>query len=47
VSRGGLTPDDPMLYVERKEYLTAMRKVQAGIEDALVVLANRKHRIVR
>jgi hypothetical protein len=39
--------DDPMLYVERKEYLTAMRKVQAGIEDALVVLAKAKQRIVR
>jgi hypothetical protein len=39
--------DNPMLYVERKEYLTAMRKVRAGIEDALVVLAKAKQRIVR
>jgi hypothetical protein len=30
--------DDPMLYVERKEYLTKMPKVRAGREDALVVL---------
>jgi hypothetical protein len=34
--------DDPMLYVERKEYLTAIRK-----EDALVVLAKAKRRLVR
>ena len=39
--------DDPMLYVERKEYLTAMRKARAGIEDALVVLAKAKQRIVK
>ena len=39
--------DDPMLYVERKEYLAAMRKMRAGVEDALVVLAKAKQRIVR
>ena len=39
--------DDPMLHVERQEYLTSMRKVRAGMEDALVMLAKAKQRIVR
>ena len=39
--------DDPMLYVERREYLTAMRKVQEGVENALGILAKAKRRIVR
>ena len=30
--------DDPMLYVERKEYPTMKRKLRAGMENALVVL---------
>ena len=30
--------DDPMLYVERKEYLTTMPKVRASIEDVLAVV---------
>jgi hypothetical protein len=37
--------DDPMLYVERREYLTAMRRVQAGVEEARVVLAKARQRI--
>jgi hypothetical protein len=36
--------DDPMWYIERKEYLTAIRKVRAGIEDALVLLVKAKQR---
>jgi hypothetical protein len=39
--------DDPMLYVERRKYLTAMRKVQEGVENALGILAKAKRRIVR
>jgi hypothetical protein len=31
--------DDPMLYVERREYLAAMRRVQSGIEEARIVRA--------
>jgi hypothetical protein len=37
--------DDPMLYVETLEYLAAMRRVQAGVEEARVVLAKAKQRI--
>jgi hypothetical protein len=35
-----------MLCVEQKEYLTAMRHVRAGVENALVTLAKAKQRIV-
>src|SRR5262249_60468216 len=35
----------PMLYVERREYLAAMRRVQAGVEEARVVLAKARQRI--
>jgi hypothetical protein len=37
--------DDRMLYVERREYLAAMRRVQAGVEEARVVLAKARQRI--
>jgi hypothetical protein len=37
--------DDPMLYVERREYLAAMRRVQAGVEEARVVLAKARQRM--
>jgi len=39
--------DDPMLYVERRDYLAAMRQLRAGVENALAVLAKAKRRIVR
>jgi hypothetical protein len=39
--------DDPMLYVERIEYLKAMRQARAGVENALAALAKAKHRIIR
>jgi hypothetical protein len=39
--------DDPMLYVERREYLAAMRRVQAGVEEARVVLAKARQRMER
>jgi hypothetical protein len=39
--------DDPMLYVERREYLAAMRRVLHGVESARVVLAKAKQRIER
>jgi hypothetical protein len=37
--------DDPILYVERREYLADMRRVQAGVEEARVVLAKVRQRI--
>jgi hypothetical protein len=39
--------DDPMLYVERREYLAAMQRVQAGVEEARVVLAKARQRLER
>jgi hypothetical protein len=39
--------DDPMLYVERKQYLAAMRRVQAGVENARIVLAKARHRLLQ
>jgi hypothetical protein len=37
--------EDPMLYVERREYLAAMRRFQAGVEEERVVLAKAKQRM--
>jgi hypothetical protein len=34
-----------MLYVEGEEYLTAMRRVLAGVENARVVLVRARRRI--
>ena len=39
--------DDPMLYVERMEYLAAIQQARAGVENALMVLAKAKQRIIR
>jgi hypothetical protein len=39
--------DDPMLYVEPMEYLTAIRRVRVGVENAQVALAKAKQRIIR
>jgi hypothetical protein len=39
--------DDPLLSVERREYLTAMRQVRTAVENAPVVLAKAKQRIMR
>ena len=39
--------DDPMLYVERMEYLAAIRQARASVENALMVLAKAKQRIIR
>jgi hypothetical protein len=37
--------DDPMLYVERQQYLAAMRRLLDGVEGARVILAKAKQRI--
>ena len=37
--------NDPLLYVERKAYLTAIQQALAGIEDARVVLARARQRL--
>jgi hypothetical protein len=37
--------DDPMLYVERREYLTALRQVLNGVEGARVTLAKARQRL--
>ena len=39
--------DDPMLYVERREHLAAVRRVLAGVEEARVVLAKARQRLER
>jgi hypothetical protein len=39
--------DDPLLYVERWEYLKALRDVIAGLEAARVVLAKAAQRVAR
>ena len=39
--------DDPMLYVERREYLTSMRQALDGIEGARIVLAKARRRMER
>ena len=37
--------DDPMLYLERQAYLTAMRQALSGIEGARVTLAKARQRM--
>jgi hypothetical protein len=37
--------DDFLLYVERREYLTALHRMCAGLESARVVLAKARQRI--
>jgi hypothetical protein len=37
--------DDPMLYVERRDYLSALQDALAGVESARVVLAKALHRL--
>jgi hypothetical protein len=37
--------DDPLLHVERCEYLTAMRQALSGIEGARVTLARARQRL--
>jgi hypothetical protein len=37
--------DDPMLYLERQAYLTAMRQFLSGIEGARVTLVKARQRL--
>jgi hypothetical protein len=37
--------NDPLLYAERKAYLTAIQQALAGIEDARVILARARQRL--
>jgi hypothetical protein len=37
--------DDPLLYLERKAYLTAIQDALAGVEDARVALARARQRL--
>jgi hypothetical protein len=37
--------EDPLLYLERRAYLTAMREFLSGVEGARVVLAKACHRL--
>jgi hypothetical protein len=37
--------DDPLLYLERQEYLAALRAAVSGLEPARVVLAKARHRL--
>jgi hypothetical protein len=37
--------EDPLLYVERRDYLTALEDALAGVESARVVLAKALHRL--
>jgi hypothetical protein len=37
--------NDPLLYLERKEYLSALADIIAGVEPARVTLAKALHRI--
>ena len=37
--------EDPLLYLERKAYLTALQDALAGVESARVVLAKALHRL--
>ena len=39
--------DDPMLYVERQQYLASMRRVLDGVEGARVVLTKARQRLER
>ena len=37
--------DDPLLYLERQQYLDARRKTQAGVESARVALVKARQRL--
>jgi hypothetical protein len=37
--------DDPLLYLERHEYLAALRHAASGLESARVVLAKARQRL--
>jgi hypothetical protein len=37
--------DDPLLYLERRAYLTALQAASSGLENARVVLAKARQRI--
>jgi hypothetical protein len=37
--------EDPLLYVERRDYLSALQEALAGVESARVVLARALHRL--
>jgi hypothetical protein len=37
--------DDPLLYLERQDYLRALRAAVAGLESARVVLAKARQRL--
>jgi hypothetical protein len=37
--------EDPLLYVERRDYLRALQDALAGVESARVVLAKALHRL--
>ena len=37
--------NDPLLYLERKAYLTAIQDALAGVEEARVVLAKARQRL--
>ena len=37
--------DDPLLFVERRDYLKAIRDALAGVESARVILAKARQRI--
>jgi hypothetical protein len=39
--------DDPLLYVERQEYLAGLRAMLAGLESARVALAKARQRLER
>jgi hypothetical protein len=39
--------EDPLLYLERQEYLRALRAAQSGLESARVVLAKARQRLDR
>jgi hypothetical protein len=39
--------NDPLLYLERRAYLGAIRHVLAGVEEARVVLAKARQRLER
>jgi hypothetical protein len=43
IGKGG----DPLLYLERQEYLQALRAVVSGAETARVVLARARQRLQR
>jgi hypothetical protein len=39
--------DDPLLYLERQDYMRALRAAVAGLESAGVVLAKARQRLTR